>query len=691
MTTPAEILRYLADLAPRGGAASAGTLDVVASPRDFAWLGQYSLLSVELPPDPLAQPPATPLAWFVERYGAPPPEPEIRYAPPKRVPAEGVERLASVDALDPVDRRLRAGTWWVVGRRRTRGAVEPILFPVVTRPLVLHPRLGSFLQPEWTGDALIHPLLQEQMSEEEITATLAEHATTGDLADLVGRSGIARPEVHGTARNPLELVSVIERRFRHEPEVTYLVPGTAIYLVAAEAPTTVAAGLRRWAQDDVRSTAFGAIYGRDPVATPEPAVEEVEVSLPTNARQREAIRHSRTGAVSVVSGPPGTGQTHLVVAAAVDAIARGEAVLIATQSDHAADSVCELLERHPTPTYLRFGRAEHRQRVAEQLSAGRMRAPNEFEMNDAEEREARSRARRDEVRDHIRRALTLEQSLDTGLRHRDQLPMLTADAPGVLDVALDLDRVDRLLERAGHTSGFLGTFRARRSERDLRRLVGARAGADIDGIARAVELARAGRAVEEVLATGGVSLDALWDELADADARWRVDLAVLVDLRRRQSGRLKRRRARSSVAALANVLRSGVARRHALLAELESDDFLDLLPLWIGTLAEVERTLPAISSLFDLVILDEASQIDQMQAAGVLCRAERVMVVGDASNSVTCRFSPTIGSTSSSTRGASPIRPCAACSTSDATASSTWPRLRHRSRGSTSISGRYPT
>jgi superfamily I DNA and/or RNA helicase len=67
-----------------------------------------------------------------------------------------------------------------------------------------------------------------------------------------------------------------------------------------------------------------------------------------------------------------------------------------------------------------------------------------------------------------------------------------------------------------------------------------------------------------------------------------------------------------------------------VLDDIHSDDFLDLLPLWVGTLDEVERMLPSVAALFDLVILDEASQIDQLRAVSALCRAERAMVVGDA-------------------------------------------------------------
>jgi hypothetical protein len=51
--------------------------------------------------------------------------------------------------------------------------------------------------------------------------------------------------------------------------------------------------------------------------------------------------------VTVVSGPPGNGKSHAVVAAALDVVDRGGSVLLATQSAHAASVLAELLSRYP--------------------------------------------------------------------------------------------------------------------------------------------------------------------------------------------------------------------------------------------------------------------------------------------------------------------------------------------------------
>ena len=79
---------------------------------------------------------------------------------------------------------------------------------------------------------------------------------------------------------------------------------------------------------------------------------------------------------------------------------------------------------------------------------------------------------------------------------------------------------------------------------------------------------------------------------------------------------------------LATALRSGRAARRTQLARLD-DRLTRALPLWVGTLGDVEDLLRPTPALFDVVILDEASAIDQPLADPALLRARRAVVVGD--------------------------------------------------------------
>jgi hypothetical protein len=80
---------------------------------------------------------------------------------------------------------------------------------------------------------------------------------------------------------------------------------------------------------------------------------------------------------------------------------------------------------------------------------------------------------------------------------------------------------------------------------------------------------------------------------------------------------------------LATALRSGRNARRAQLERLTDRTLARALPLWMGTLADVDDLLPAVPGLFDLVLIDEASATEQTIAAPALLRGRRAVVVGD--------------------------------------------------------------
>ena len=56
---------------------------------------------------------------------------------------------------------------------------------------------------------------------------------------------------------------------------------------------------------------------------------------------------------------------------------------------------------------------------------------------------------------------------------------------------------------------------------------------------------------------------------------------------------------------------------------------LKCMPIWITSTTEIHQVLPAYTELFDVVIIDEASQCDIASALPLLQRAKRAVIVGD--------------------------------------------------------------
>lgn len=66
-----------------------------------------------------------------------------------------------------------------------------------------------------------------------------------------------------------------------------------------------------------------------------------------------------------------------------------------------------------------------------------------------------------------------------------------------------------------------------------------------------------------------------------------------------------------------------------LIDEIEFDKILKIFPLWLAHLSELNTVLPLQKELFDLVIIDEATQCDIATALPAIYRAKQVLIAGD--------------------------------------------------------------
>ena len=601
MTASQTILRYLADLAPAGRR----TTDVVNRKSEFVWLGgQPSYLYT------VDESPARSL----------PKSPELR-------------RLVAVDSLSPSEQLLRLGWLFVTGTVDNGGKSARYCLPLLSVPVRLRDfglayQLvieGNIEMPDgfFDWDARLeledstHPFAGGSLTDsDQLVARLPKMAAWVNTA--LERAGLPPGVLRGGDVNPADL--------REQPGLN-VVAGAAIYTNRDVFTPDAAGVLRTWSHQSVETSALAALYG-DADNVFRERRRDVRSPLPLNCSQREALRRLGKETITVVSGPPGTGKSHLVAAAAIDQIAHGRSVLIATQSGHATSVVAELLERYPGPRFVRFGNRDDRETVAAELADG-LAIP--LSPDDYRRLEARAERAGDKVRRlHKTIALLLEReaSFAAGLQSREINLLAATQTPAVLSDDFDLAKAERLRRRARDGTAILNRWSKARALKKLRALVGSDTEASLDDIDAGLEAARAERAVQRGLSGGGLSLVQAWDELESAESEHRRASGELIEAERR-SRENSRRKSTRAVATLASALRAGRARRRQLLRELDAGDFLDVLPLWIGTLQEIDDTLPVVPAAFDLVIFDEASQIDQMRAAPALARAKRAMIVGD--------------------------------------------------------------
>ncbi|MDG4788773.1 ATP-binding protein [Micromonospora sp. WMMD1102] len=539
-----------------------------------------------------------------------------------------VERLVAADLLHRDDRTLRRGWGLVAGVAETAAGPRKVRFPLLGEPVRLEPTLRGYRVVP-AGDFEITPLVEDR----DLAAQLEVALELGGLPWLAGAG--AETWMRTAAEATGLRVGEVDRgrrtgraSFPSRPPVLYV--SAVLFGVRDVAGLALGDRLRAWAaRPGLESTALAPVYGT--AAPAEPAVDSgpVDSPLPLNEAQTEVVRRVRHQPVTVVSGPPGNGKSHAVVAAALDVVDRGGSVLVVTQSTHAADVLGELLERYPGPRPVLFGDAERRAALAAALEPAA--EPEVTAATLAADRAALAGATAEVARltDQLTGLLDLELLAGEVPRWAAVVGGLRLDVPGAFAPGADLAAAGRAVERARASAGrWWRRWLPGPPGRRLRRRLGAARTVPLDRLGEAVAAARSEVAAARLAALGGADPGPLWPLLAQARAR----LSTVLGTAMRHRGRGPDRwddAARRTAVALGGALRAGRNRRRELLAELPGPALVRALPLWIGTVTDVEELLPPVAGLFDLVILDEASHTDQIRAAPALARARRALVVGD--------------------------------------------------------------
>lgn len=524
-----------------------------------------------------------------------------------------IDRLAAVDALHRDQRTLRRA-WGIVYFLQEDGRRAQL--PMVTQPVRLARTLRGYTM-EPAGDLEV----TNHIGDPAVAARLeAELPPTLDGESEQCRIWLEQAtEAAGFDGVPIEL------DLRRTTD-TIVVAATALFSMQTATVPVIADHLRGWAQrPGLETSTLAAIYDdvEPPAEEPDRDTEPVTSPLPLDPDQHAAVIRARRDVVSVVSGAPGCGKSHTLAAIAVDAVARGQSVLMATQTVHASEVLGELLARQPGPSPVRFGDAEKREQLITELTSGSVAGRHRDEVRAAERDASLANRTARAIEGEIVAQLELEAAAS---RAASADPVVLNDAPGLLDPDCDPEEVQRLLRSAREDGGWLVRWRARRAERQLRTI--ARSDLPLDDLELLAPVAADLRGAGRLAALGGTDLDGHWERLGRAEEAARRASGEALS-KAVTAGERRDRSALRAMSALGTALRAGRNRRRQLLAGIDPEALLRALPLWIGTVTDVEDLLPQQAGMFDLVILDEASHIDQIRAAPVLVRARRAVVAGD--------------------------------------------------------------
>ncbi|MGJ8658007.1 MAG: DEAD/DEAH box helicase [Akkermansiaceae bacterium] len=328
------------------------------------------------------------------------------------------------------------------------------------------------------------------------------------------------------------------------------------------------------------SSALEALFFDGVRVKAKPSVVKEQLMKPTLApvllseNQDHLLKSARFNALTVCHGPPGTGKSFTLAAIAIDHIARGETVLIVSKKDHAVDVLYEktkeLLESRVA--IVRAGRSDYlknlKARVSKILST---RHPSPLEAN-----------------------------------HR-----LGGVTQKLMDLLEDIARDESQLTEEYAKSIARGEVSAKPNPRWYERLLKLWYEGKVKGRPVLIQLCNhLGQLHQQREVTIRKLIRTQQDYLLNsvmADARTRGDLKKLLTA-------LKKTKSSEQLAAFSSA---------------DFDSVLNVFPIWITSLSDLHRVLPPKQEMFDVVIIDEASQCDIASALPAIQRAKRVVIAGD--------------------------------------------------------------
>lgn len=352
-------------------------------------------------------------------------------------------------------------------------------------------------------------------------------------------------------------------------------------------------------EDKVKETALGWILGKRPNERTSDNFSDdrsVFYPFPSNQSQRRVahlVDESQTR-ITVVQGPPGTGKSLTIANLACHLIASGKRVLITSQKDKALEVVDDLLN-----------------------SLGLAQLPMTLLRQDKDSKQ--------ELRNRLEQIQKERSSVEARENAKGKTEAQRTRAEAYATTAAELAKT-LMAEHAVE----LAAEQRRTADSWLRRIK-----ADW-GLKK--ELRRANRhAAKRSDHLGSTLTDTRSQLLSLAEQV----LGTAAALRICDASRNERNQLREFAKLLGKDQKS--YRNYSVFDKLKAEPdrcsmLLNILPCWIMTPDDVARLFPCQPGLFDVVIVDEASQCDLPSMTPVLYRAKKAVIAGDSKQMQSQRF-----------------------------------------------------
>ena len=366
--------------------------------------------------------------------------------------------------------------------------------------------------------------------------------------------------------------------------------------------------------------------------------------------QLQVVKNIDNSKFVAVQGPPGTGKSQTIVNLVAHLVANDKTVLVASRMDKAVDVVAERLnDLGASHMALRAGRLNYQRQLSEELN--NLLAQNNSDLDDDIEDILLVDTK--DMKDHLDMLKNMENKSETIIKleknWHDKLEEVEEQEKilgkkeyikktlkkGEIDMVAGIIKV---LEHNMEKAGFISKIANFTSLGQLKKILNLK---DFDvnyetigKLKQELEFANMEWSLRKIEAdiqkTGNLHMLA---EQIRTMKRKQKSLATNILKNKRREALKELLRDENKRRRLKVHAKSLVANRKRLQTNiLEEEDFRPLLeafPCWCVTTYAVSDSLPLKPGMFDVAIIDEASQCDIASCFPILFRAKRAVIVGD--------------------------------------------------------------
>lgn len=364
----------------------------------------------------------------------------------------------------------------------------------------------------------------------------------------------------------------LKQKVRQQKEGFTLHPYTGLAMLNKAAGSLgILNELELMAQGTSFSPVLRALFSNDQLSSSNKSVDIAPLPVLLSSNQNAILESAARQTITMVNGPPGTGKSFTIAAIAADRLSNGETVLIAAKKPQAVEVIADKLER-------------------------------DFNLPDIA-----IRATRKGYRQHLRKRL------------KDWLNGLGVKYIYPSDMRVIAAELSTLKTSTVHLENMLKT----REQQELQ--IGKLLSKEKLSWWERFQKWKLSRTFTDIIPMWALhfQLDHMSQQLNQRSQEYLEGL-----FSRRLSNALRHNRSELQQTWEALKSRTG-NQKERYFSRINFKKLLNAMPVWLVDSSHIQEVLPLEENLFDLVIIDEASQSDIASALPLLQRAKRAVIVGD--------------------------------------------------------------